>query len=367
MGDNFACLDDFEKHALSVLPKNALDYYTSGAGAQTTLEDNKRAFSRYKIRPRFLRDVSKRDLSTTVLGEKISMPIGISPTAMQRMAHPEGELANARAAEAMGTIYTLSTIATSSIEEVAQAAPKCVKWFQLYIFRDRSVTIDLVQRAEKAGFKALVLTVDAPVFGIRLADVRNRFTMPPHLALKNFTSLSMTKFDDKIEGSRLTGYVASLFDDTLNWEDIKWLKTITTLPILLKGILTAEDAVLAVNHQVDGIVVSNHGGRQLDSTFASIDVLEEIVNAVGNKTEVYLDGGIRDGTDVFKALVLGAKMVFIGRPALWGLAYNGEEGVKKILRIIRHEFDTTLALCGCCNVGEIKREMVVHESHHSKL
>ncbi|XP_044750644.1 hydroxyacid oxidase 1 [Coccinella septempunctata] len=362
MGENLASIDDFEKYAYTVLPKNALDYYRSGAGAQTTLADNKSAFSRYKLRPRILRDVSKRDLSTTVLGGQVSMPIGIAPTAMQRMAHPEGELANARAAQAMGTIYILSTLATSSIEEVAEAAPDCTKWFQLYIFKDRSVTKDLVLRAERSGFKALVLTVDAPVFGIRLADVRNGFNLPQHLRLANFTNVNLDKFDDKADGSKLTAYVASLFDSTLNWEDIRWLKSITKLPIILKGILTAQDAILAVDAEVDGVVVSNHGARQLDGTFATIDVLEEVVKAVDGRVEVYLDGGVRDGTDVFKAIALGAKMVFLGRPALWGLAHSGEEGVKKMLRIIRHEFDTALALCGCTSIGEIKRCMVLFES-----
>ncbi|XP_045472724.1 hydroxyacid oxidase 1-like [Harmonia axyridis] len=362
MCENLASVDDFEKHAYSVLPKNALDYYRSGAGAQTTLADNKRAFSRYKLRPRILRDVSRRDLSTTVLGEKVAIPFGIAPTAMQRMANPEGELANVRAAQAMGTVYILSTLATSSIEEVAQAAPDCTKWFQLYIFKDRSVTRDLVSRAERAGFKALVLTVDAPVFGIRQADVRNGFNLPAHLRLANFTGASLNKFDDKADGSKLTAYVASLFDATLNWDDIKWLKTITKLPIILKGILTAEDAILAADAQIDGVVVSNHGARQLDGTFATIDVLEEIVRAVDNRVEVYLDGGIRSGTDVFKALALGAKMVFLGRPALWGLAHSGEEGVKKMLRIVRNEFDTALALSGCTNIGEIRRCMVYCES-----
>ncbi|KAK9879805.1 hypothetical protein WA026_006864 [Henosepilachna vigintioctopunctata] len=367
MAENFVCVQDYEKYALSALPKNALDYYRSGAGAQTTLADNEKAFSRYKFRPRFLRDVSKRDLSTIIQGEKISIPIGISPTAMQRMAHPDGEIANVKAAEAMGTIYTLSTLSTSSIEEVAEAAPNCIKWFQLYIFRDRNVTRNLVMRAEKAGFKALVLTIDSPLFGIRLLDVRNQFTLPPHLSLRNFGNIAHSKFDDSADGSKLTAYVNSLFDDTLNWDDVKWLKSITTLPIILKGILTAEDAYLAVDSQVSGILVSNHGARQLDGTLASIDALEEIVNAVNGKLEVYLDGGIRDGTDVFKALALGAKMVFIGRPALWGLTHNGKEGVKKVLNIIKNEFDKALALCGCCNVGDIKRDMVVHQSNNSKL
>lgn len=296
------------------------------------------------------------------------MPVGIAPTAMQRMAHPEGECANARAAQAMGTIFTLSTIATSSIEEVAEAAPNALKWFQLYIYKDREVTKDLVKRAEKAGFKALVLTVDAPMFGLRLADIKNKFSLPPHLRLANFEGTKSTDINKKnAKGSGLNAYVNSLFDATLEWKDVEWLQTITSLPIILKGILTAEDALLGVEAGAAGILVSNHGARQVDGTPASIEVLPEIVQAVGHKVEVYMDGGVTDGTDVFKALAIGARMVFMGRPALWGLAHSGEEGVKKVLSIIRNEFDHALAISGCATLSDIKPSMVVHESYYSKL
>ncbi|KAK9702101.1 FMN-dependent dehydrogenase [Popillia japonica] len=384
------CVKDFEKYAASVLSKNALDYYKSGAGQETTLHNNRNAFSKLRIKPRFLTDVSKRDLSTTILGRKISMPIGISPTAMQRMAHPEGECANARAAATHGTVFILSTIATSSIEQIAEAAPNGLNWFQLYIYVDREVTRNLVRRAEKAGFKALVLTIDTPFFGLRLADVRNQFSLPPHLRFANFVGEKSTKINEKVEGSGLNKYVEKLFDPSLTWSDVKegsglnkyveklfdpsltwsdvkWLQTITSLPIIIKGVLTKEDAEIAASLGVQGILVSNHGARQVDGVPASIEALPEIVNAVGDRVEVYLDGGVTDGTDVLKALALGAKMVFIGRPALWGLAYGGEEGVKKILSILKKEFDFALALTGCRNPQDITKSMVVHESYYSKL
>ncbi|CAG0898965.1 unnamed protein product [Darwinula stevensoni] len=342
------CILDFEKYAYSTLPRNALDYYRSGADHQQTLLDNRAAFQRYRLRPRVLRDVRKRDLSASILGERVSMPIGVAPTAMQRMAHPDGECANARAAESMETIFTLSTIATSSIEEVARAAPKSIKWFQVYIYKDRSMTHDLVIRAKQAGFKALVLTVDAPHFGRRLADVRNKFILPPHLRMANFNvdSKAAKQAGVSAGGSGISEYVMSMFDPSVTWKDLKWLSSISSLPIIVKGILTAEDAEEALHYNVAAILVSNHGARQVDGVPATIDVLSEVVKTVKGRCEVYLDGGITNGTDVFKALALGAKMVFVGRPMIWGLAYGGEAGARKVLQILHDEFSSTMALMG---------------------
>ncbi|XP_044738366.1 peroxisomal (S)-2-hydroxy-acid oxidase GLO1 [Chrysoperla carnea] len=369
MNSNFVSVKDFKEYAHSVLPRNSLDYYRSGAAEQLTLALNKQAFNKLRIRPRMLVDVSKRDLSTTILGEKVSMPVGVSPSAMQKMAHPDGEAGNARACEAAGTIYILSTLSTTSIEDVAKAAPKCVKWFQLYIYTDRAITRNLVSRAERAGFKALALTVDAPLFGVRRADIRNKFCLPKHLRLANFeeTDSKSTKIQSSKEGSGLQEYVNGLFDASITWNDIAWLKSITKLPIVLKGILTKEDAILARQVGVQAILVSNHGARQLDGTPASIEALPEIVKAVGKDLEIYMDGGVDEGTDVFKALALGARMCFMGRPALWGLATDGENGVKAVLNILRNEFDYALALTGCTSVRDIKPEMVVHESFYSRL
>lgn len=361
------CVEDYEKYALQNLPPHVRDYYKSGAGAEHSLIWNREAFRKFRIRPRFLRDVSKRDTSTTVLGQRVSMPLGVAPTAMQRMAHPDGECANARAAQAAGTVFILSTISTSSIEEVAEAAPKGVKWFQLYVYKDRNVTLDLVQRAERAGFKALVLTVDAPMFGDRRADLRNKFALPGHLRFANFEGNLAQRINSAKTGSGLNEYVTDLFDASVGWEDVKALKSATKLPIILKGILTAEDAILAVKSGASGIIVSNHGARQIDSIPATIEVLPEIVDAVGDKLEVYMDGGVTQGIDVFKALALGARMVFFGRPMLWGLCYGGEEGARTILELMRKEIDQAFALTGCTSVKDITRDMVKHESYYSRL
>lgn len=361
------CIEDFQKYADQNLTPSVRDYYNSGAGEQFSLKLNTEAFKKYRIRPRFLRNVSKRDLSTTILGEKISMPLGIAPAAMQRMAHPEGECANVRAAQGAGTIYILSTISTSSIEEVAEAAPNAIKWFQLYIYKDRNVTINLVGRAERAGFKAIVLTVDAPLFGDRRADIRNKFSLPHHLRLGNFQGKLSTKINNAESGSGLSEYVMNLFDASLTWDDIKWLKSITKLPIILKGILTPEDAKLAIENGISAIIVSNHGARQVDSIPATIEALPEIVKAVNGKLEIYMDGGIRQGIDVFKALALGAKMVFTARPLLWGLSYGGERGARAVLEVFRKEIDVAFALTGCATVNDVTKDMIQHESYYSHL
>uniref|UniRef100_R4G4U1 (S)-2-hydroxy-acid oxidase n=1 Tax=Rhodnius prolixus TaxID=13249 RepID=R4G4U1_RHOPR len=363
--DQLCCLCDFEKLALTRLPKPVADYYGAGACGEHTLKLNNSAFQKLRIRPRVLRDISVRDTSCEILGSKIKIPIGVSPSAMQKMAHPEGECANARAVGEKGSIFILSTLSTTSLEEVAECAPDTIKWFQLYIYYYRDATKALIKRAENAGYKALVVTVDTNVLGLRYADTKNKFSLPPHLTLANFSGKESSCNEGS--GSALTSYTDELFDSSINWEDIKWLRSITDLPIVLKGIQTAEDAIIAAEIGVQAIMVSNHGARQLDTAPASIEALPEIARAVGNRCEVYLDGGLRYGTDVFKALALGAKMVFIGRPALWGLACDGQRGVKKVLDILHHEFSITLGLAGCNSLDEISKNMVVHESYYSKL
>lgn len=344
---------EFEAIAKENLPKMVYDYFASGAEDQWTLQENRNAFSRILFRPRILIDVSNIDLTTTVLGFKISMPIMLAPSAMHKMAHYEGEYATARAASAAGTIMTLSTLATSSVEEVASTGPG-IRFFQLYVFKDRNLVAQLVKRAEKAGFKAIAVTVDTPILGRREADIKNRFVMPPHLTFKNFKGLDLGKMD-KTDDSGLGSYIAEQFDRTLSWKDIKWLQTITHLPILVKGVLTAEDAILSVQAGAAGIIVSNHGARQLDYVPATIMALEEVVKAVKGKIPVFLDGGIRRGTDVFKALALGASGVFIGRPVVYSLAAHGEAGVRKMLQMLRDEFELTMALSGCRSLKEITR------------
>ncbi|KAH9749475.1 hypothetical protein WN944_012545 [Citrus x changshan-huyou] len=348
---------EYEALAKEKLPKMVYDYYASGAEDQWTLQENRNAFSRILFRPRILRDVSKIDMTTTVLGFNISMPIMIAPTAFQKMAHPEGECATARAASAAGTIMTLSSWATSSVEEVSSTGPG-IRFFQLYVTKDRNVDAQLVKRAERAGFKAIALTVDTPRLGRREADIKNRFVLPPHLTLKNYEGLYIGKMD-KTDDSGLASYVANQIDRSLNWKDVKWLQTITSLPILVKGVLTAEDASLAIQYGAAGIIVSNHGARQLDYVPATVMALEEVVQAAKGRVPVFLDGGVRRGTDVFKALALGASGVFVGRPVPFSLAVDGEAGVRKVLQMLRDEFELTMALSGCRSLKEITRNHIV--------
>ncbi|XP_011035452.1 PREDICTED: peroxisomal (S)-2-hydroxy-acid oxidase-like isoform X2 [Populus euphratica] len=355
--DQITNVMEYQEIARQKLPKMVYDYYASGAEDQWTLKENRNAFSRILFRPRVLIDVSKIDMSTTVLGFKISMPIMIAPSAMQKMAHPEGENATARAASAANTIMTLSSWATSSVEEVASTGPG-VRFFQLYVLKERNVVAQLVRRAERAGFKAIALTVDTPRLGRREADIKNRFALPPYLTLKNFEGLDLGKMD-KTDGSGLASYVAEQTDRSLSWKDVKWLQTITSLPILLKGVLTAEDARLAVQNGAAGIIVSNHGARQLDYVPSTIIALEEVVKAAQGRVPVFLDGGVRRGTDVFKAMALGASGIFIGRPVVFSLAADGEAGVRKVLQMLRDEFELTMALNGCRSLKEISRHHIV--------
>ncbi|MCO5613000.1 hypothetical protein L7F22_067273 [Adiantum nelumboides] len=282
------------------------------------------------------------------------MPIMVAPTAMQKLAHPEGELATARAVASAGTIMTLSSWATSSVEEVASTG-SAVRFFQLYVMKDRNVVTQLVRRAERARFKAIVLTVDTPRLGRREADIRNRFALPPHLTLKNFEGLELGKMERTSKSeSGLASYTANQVDRSLSWKDLKWLQTITSLPILVKGILTAEDTKMALQYAA-GIIVSNHGARQLDYVPATINVLEEVVAAAEGKVPVFLDGGIRRGTDVLKALALGASGVFVGRPVVFSLAVDGEAGVKKMLDMLRDELELAMSLAGCTSLKDITR------------
>ncbi|MFQ5889600.1 MAG: alpha-hydroxy acid oxidase [Gemmatimonadota bacterium] len=347
---------DYEAAARAKLPQMVYDYYASGAHDEITLRENHAAYDRIRLSYRVLRDVARRDLGTVVLGQLVSMPILVAPTAFHRMAHPEGEVATARAAGSAGTVMILSTLSNSSIEEVAAAARGPV-WFQLYIYRDREATRALVGRAEEAGCTAIVLTVDAPLWGRRERDVRNRFQLPPGLSIRNLPP-GMDAFPKDAPGSGLAAYVASQFDLSLTWRDVEWLCGITRLPVLVKGVVSPEDARLAVESGAVGLVVSNHGGRQLDTAPATIEALPGIVEAAEGRLEVLLDGGIRRGTDVVKALAFGARAVAVGRPVLWGLAVDGEVGVRRILGILREELDLALGLCGCSSVDQVGPELI---------
>jgi 4-hydroxymandelate oxidase len=345
-------LEEYEEAARGLLPHMVFDYFAGGSGDEWTLAENRKAFDRWVLRPRILNDVSNVDLRTTVLGQEVAFPILLAPTALQRMAHRDGELATARAAASMGALMVLSTISTFSMEEVA--ATGAPRWFQLYVQRDRKVTEGLVDRAVAAGYAAIVLTVDAPFLGRRYRDERNSFSLPPGIGLANFPGGMLPE----VAGSGLAAYFRSELDPTLTWRDVAWLRDLSPLPVVLKGILTAEDAVRGADAGAAGVIVSNHGGRQLDGVPASIDVLGEVADAVGDRTEVYVDGGIRRGADVLKALALGARAVLVGRPYLWGLAVEGADGVRRVLELLRDDLMLAMALAGRERVEAVDRSAV---------
>jgi isopentenyl diphosphate isomerase/L-lactate dehydrogenase-like FMN-dependent dehydrogenase len=329
---------DYERLAEERLDANALAYFAGGAGDEVTLRENVAAFERRKLRPRVLVDVAGCSTATSVLGTAVSMPVLVAPLALQRMAHPDGELATARAAASAGTIMCLSTAATARPAEVAAAAPAGHRWFQVYVFDDRAITKDLVAEAVDTGYEALVLTVDAPFLGRRERDIRIDFKIP--------------------EGLTPSGDIFGQgFDTGLSWRDLEWLADYG-LPVVVKGLLTAEDARLACEHGAAGVVVSNHGGRQLDGVSATVDALEEVVDAVAGRIEVLLDGGVRRGTDVLKAVALGARAVLIGWAVVWGLAVDGEAGVARVLQLLRDEIELGLALLGCRSPDDVTRAHV---------
>lgn len=358
-GGKLISVADYETLAQSRMEPSAWDYYAGAAGDERTLAENAAAFARIKLLPRVLVDVSRIDTTVTAVGQPLTMPIMLAPTAFNKLAHPQGEVAAARAAAAAGTLMVASTIATCTLEDIAQASTG-PRWFQLYVYKERAVTTELVARAEAAGYRAIVLTVDTPVLGRRERDTRNDFALPPGVGIANFAGLK-----ERLEhapgwgpGSSFSAYVHNLFDASLTWESVEWLRKFTKLPILLKGILTPEDARRAVNAGASGIIVSNHGGRQLDDAIATIDALPAITEAVGGSVEVFVDGGIRRGADVFKALALGARAVLIGRPYLWALAANGEQGVRDVLEILRSELELTMALAGRPMISAIDRSAI---------
>ncbi|KAF9732504.1 hypothetical protein PMIN06_012015 [Paraphaeosphaeria minitans] len=386
-------IDQLEKIAADRMDKQTRDYYNEGADSGTTLAENKSAYQKYRIRPRVLRDVSKIDTSVDIFRFKNTIPMGVAPTAMQRLAHQDGELATARACKKAGIVMGLSSFSTTSLEDVKDALGKeHPGLLQLYLFEDREESKDLIARAKKAGYKAVALTVDTPMLGRRNLEIKNQFKLPRHLKSANFDRVgenhSVTSDEKEPEANEArkrmqeqevsragyhdgsqwvspTGRItfhSHAPNPTLNWErDIDWLKQQChpEMEVWVKGIATGEDAILACHHGVDGVIVSNHGGRQLNGALATIDALPEVVDAVksmNRKMPVHVDGGIRHGTDVFKALALGADFVWIGRPVLWGLAYKGQEGVELCLKLFNDEFRLCMGLAGVTSVDEIGKE-----------
>ena len=397
--EDLACLnmEDLERLSRDVMDKQTRDYYNEGSDSNTTLRENSSAYHKYRLRPRVLRDVSCIDSSVEIFGHKNTIPLGVAPTAMQKLAHSDGEIGTARACKSMGVAMGLSSFATASLEEVAEASQGNPNVLQLYLFEEREHSRELLKRAKKAGFKAVFLTVDTPFLGRRNQEIRNQFKLPPHLSIGNFPSKDESKdpevLDDQLANGRrrprmqrqssqagYTDYASGgkrvvpkgpvtfhshAANPTLCWEkDIEWLKQecLPEMEVWLKGIATAEDALLAVHHGVSGIVVSNHGGRQLNGALATIDALPEVVDAVQGRIPVHVDGGIRHGTDVFKALALGADFVWVGRPALWGLAYKGQAGVELMLKLLTDEIRLCMSLAGTVKVRDITKDYLAKVS-----
>jgi L-lactate dehydrogenase (cytochrome) len=378
---SICCIEDLRQLARRKVPRAFFDYADHGSYSEQTLHANREDLLRLKLRQRVLVDVSQRDLSTTILGEPALLPLALAPIGLSGMQHGDGEILAARAAQAAGIPYTLSTMSICSIEDVAAAVDKPF-WFQLYVMRDRGFARSLVERAIAAKCSALVLTIDLQVLGQRHADVKNGMTVPPEIRIKNVLdimtkpawALSVLRGKRKNFGN-LAGHVAGMesinslaewikgqFDPALNWKDVEWIRSIWPGKLILKGVLDVEDARLAAKTGATALVVSNHGGRQLDGAPSTISALPKIVDAVGSYIEVMMDGGIRSGQDVLRALALGARSCMIGRAYIYGLGAGGQAGVARAIEIIRQELDVTMALTGTRSVGDIDRRVLVDDA-----
>lgn len=342
---NIQTLDQLENKAKDLLDPATYDYIAGGAGNEWGVNNNRNAFLGYHLVPRVAQSNEPADISITLFDKQFPSPLIIGPCAFHKLAHPQGELATARATSKNNSIMTLSTMSTYSIEEVASAS-NSTKWFQLYVYTNTELTLNLITRAEKCGYTALVVTVDAPMMGLRLRDIHNTFSLPSSIQAANFREIGLANLSDKTAGSSIKDYTDKQFA-TVTWETIDWLRKHTKLPIILKGILNPDDAFEAINHGVSGLIISNHGGRQLESVVAPIDALPAIAKAVQNRIPLIVDGGIRSGEDILKAIALGAHAVMIARPILWGLAVAGEEGVSVVLDKLQRELVTAMRLVGC--------------------
>ncbi|XP_071508801.1 2-Hydroxyacid oxidase 1-like [Diadema antillarum] len=369
------CVDDFERDAKEFIELMMYRFYQGGSDEEITLHDSRQAFKRYRFRPMILRDVSNRDISTTILGHRIAFPCCISPSAFHKGAHPDGELTTAMAAASRNVGMSLSCGSNVLIEDIAKAAPNGLKMMQMYIYKNRKISELFVRRAEKADFNAMLVIVDFAVYGKRRGERDDNFYQTTrenpayaHLECVNMNMMGEEARREKAAGDTLLWVYNDQADCSATWEDIKWVKRISSIPVVVKGVLTGEMAREAAAAGVDGILVSAHGGRQLDSAIGPLDAPPEVVEAVrGTNVEVYVDGGVRTGADILKALALGARAAFIGRPAIWGLGCGGEDGVKEVLDILKDEFDRAMALTGCANVGCVKRSLLADKNNFSRL
>jgi len=346
---------DIQAMASAKLPKATFEYIATGSADQITLKENVAAFQRLRVFPPLMKGVADADLSTTALGQKIELPIILAPVAAQRMYHPQGGVAAARAAAKSGTIYGVSSSVGHSVEEIG-AASGGPKWFQLYVPQDRAIARQLVQRVERAGYQAIIVTVDLGEW--KDADRRNRFSLPKEMLVKHLRDIGFDQITSAMSYDEIIAFNAQAWDVSLTWEFFDWLRGITKLPILIKGVLRAEDAKKAVSIGLDGVIVSNHGGRRLDGMPATIDMLPVVAEAVAGRAEVYMDGGIRRGTDVLKALAFGARAVLIGRPYAWALAADGEAGVIKVIDLLRDELRNAMTATGCARVADVEESLI---------
>jgi 4-hydroxymandelate oxidase len=345
-------LAGFERRAAEVLDDGPYAYYAGGATDEITLRDNQAAWQRIAIRPRVMVDVSAVDPSTELLGRPRPNPVIVAPLAFQALAHPDGESATARAAQAAGSIHCLSSLATTGVADLAAAAPSATRWLQLYVFRDRGVSDELVAQAAEHGCEAIVVTVDLPVLGVRDREIASGYAIDARTIVPSVAAMGR-------QGDLALTEIGLLIDPALTWPDIEAFAARSRLPVLVKGVLTAEDARLAAEHGAAGVVVSNHGGRQLDTVLSGADALPAIAEEVGDRLDVIVDGGLRRGTDVLKALALGARAVMVGRPVLWGLAAGGEAGATRVLELLAGELDVALALAGVPRARDLGREHVM--------
>ncbi|KAK7417236.1 hypothetical protein QQX98_004670 [Neonectria punicea] len=344
---------DLKEYGSGNLPKMYSDYFNGGAMDLVTLQDNEDAYNRYKIRPRILVNVQDVDIRGEIFGYKTALPLGFSPAAMHRLAHPDGELATSRAAAKIGICMGLSSYATESLENVGAQGSGNPYVMQVCVLKDRETTLQILRRAEASGYKTIFLSVDVPLLGRRLNEYRNNFVLPEDMAWPNLLSDGKEELSGENSGSASRHD----FDPSLDWETaIPWLRQNTKLQLWIKGVYGAEDVHLAIKHGLDGVIVSNHGGRQLDGVPATLDALRECAIAAGGRIPIAVDGGIRRGTDIFKALAMGASHCFVGRIPIWGLAYNGQEGVELALKILMDEFKITMALAGCKTIKDITRD-----------
>jgi 4-hydroxymandelate oxidase len=343
-------LTELEQRARALLPKGAYDYIAGGADDELTLAENEAAWSRLRLRPRVLRDVSAVRTEVTLLGASLPNPVLVAPTAYHKVVNPGGEALTAKGAAAAESLYVVSSRASTRPGQVAAAAPDGARWFQVYVWADRAVTADLVSEAAAAGYLALVLTGDTPVLGNRRRDERNAFTLP--------NDLSSSAVSDPGPEKALENYLGPAQDPGVTFQDVAWLRELSGLPVVVKGVLRGDDAVRCVEAGAAGVAVSNHGGRQLDGAVASADALREVAEAVGDSAEVYVDGGIRRGSDVVKALALGARAVMIGRPVLWGLTAGGADGVRDVLAAIQADLVRAMQLCGAPSLADCSADLL---------